>query len=742
MLSVVAIAALIVTAWFAGEGTIRILFERLNAGQEMPPMWLMAPKVAGEYLLFWAVMLMLIVLTITKVSPRPRPWSRVLVVGILSVLTVRYLVWRSLSTLNLSDPLNGVFSLGLFFLELLMLGGGILQLVLLLRVKDRRAEADRASAMVRDWLGQSPGLVLPNLKDRPLAPSVDVLIPTYNEPPFILRRTIIGCQALDYEPKTIYLLDDQQRLDVRALAAELGCHYIARSDNRHAKAGNLNHALSYTNSELIVVFDADFIPTKNFLTRTVGFFQDPQVGLVQTPQTFYNADPIARNLGLEHILTPEEEVFYRQIQPLRDAVGGVICAGTSFVVRRSALVESGCFFTGALSEDYYTGIRLAAKGYHLVYLNEKLSAGLAAENISAQALQRLRWARGTLQAFFVSANPLTIRGLRPMQRLAHLEGIWHWFTSLSRVGFLLIPLAYSFLGVIPVRATTTDVLYYFLPYYLVQLTTFSWLNHRSRSAFLSDLYTLVLAFPLALTVIQVMLNPFGQEFRVTPKGTVSDRFQFNWQLALPLIIVFIATAVSLWTNLGHSVVFSMAQPTMTPDAVEQMKGISLGWVWSAYNLLVLAIALLILIDAPRPHSDEWFDLQRPVRLKVGETLFWGFTTKISEGGAEVALTQKNALTMSDAVQLDLLDDHLSLQGQIIHTGFENEFPTVQIRFDSLPLDQERRFIELLFCRPGQWRSRCSPGELQSLWLLVQILLKPRVIFDRSTQIRTISVAQV
>ena len=118
-----------------------------------------------------------------------------------------------------------------------------------------------------------------------------------DEPVFILRRPIIGCQAIDYADKKIYLLDDTRRPEMKQLASELDCHYVTRSDNYYAKAGNLNHTLPLTNSELIVVFDADFVPTKNFLTRTVGFFQDEEVALVQTPQSFYNIDPIARNLG-------------------------------------------------------------------------------------------------------------------------------------------------------------------------------------------------------------------------------------------------------------------------------------------------------------------------------------------------------------------------------------------------------------------------------------------------------------
>jgi cellulose synthase (UDP-forming) len=533
---------------------------------------------------------------------------------------------------------------------------------------------------------------------------------------------------------------------MKQLALELGCEYMTRPDNLYAKAGNLNHCIPQINGELIVIFDADFVPTKNFLIRTVGFFQDEKIALVQTPQSFYNIDPIARNLGLENVLTPEEEVFYRQIQPIRDAANSVVCSGTSFVVRRSALEAVGGFVTDSVSEDYFTGIRISAIGYRLVYLDEKLSAGLAAENITAHALQRLRWGRGTLQAFFIKANPLTIPGLRPLQRLGHLEGLLHWFTSISRGGFLIVPLAYSFLGVIPLKAAPTELLYFFLPYYVVQLTVFSWLNQRSRSALLSDIYTLVLTLPLAMTVIQVMLNPFSKEFNVTPKGTRSERFYFNWRLAWPLIVLFILTAVSLWWNLGRSVMKGAMAAAMAPEMAEQLKGINLGWIWSVYNLLLIGISLLILLDVPKPDLYEWFDLRRSVRLDVAGQTLWGVTTKISEVGAEVALTQLGLQTLTKGetlpVTLEILEEAVLLQGQITQTGVSGQFPSVQIVFEQITLSQQRTLVEMLFCRPGQWKHQDTPGELQSLWLLLKILLKPRVLFDRQRKVSVVSVSQV
>ncbi len=790
LFGMVMLAAGIGAAWFAREGSIDRLFAQLNWLQESPPLWVSVPMLAMQYLLAPTVILLLVALVVMRVSPEPRLWSRTIVVGILLTLTFRYIAWRSLATLNLADPLNGVFSLGLFLLEMLMLAGGIIQLFLMLRIKDRRREADRHAVAV--------------LEGR-FTPTVEILVPTYNEPVFIVRRTIVGCQAMDYPHKRVYLLDDTRRPEMQALAAALGCEYIARPDNHHAKAGNLNYALSSTpegvprtQGDLIAVFDADFVPTRNFLTRTVGFFQDEQVALVQTPQSFYNPDPIAHNLGLEDILIPEEEVFYRQIQPIRDGAGGVICAGTSFVVRRSALQEVGGFVTDSLSEDYFTGIRLAARGYQLLYLDEKLSAGLAADNMAAHAAQRLRWARGTLQAFFIEANPLTIPGLNPLQRLAHLEGLLSWFTSISRVGYLMVPLAFSFLGVIPLRATLDELLYFFLPYYVVQLTFFSWLNHHSRSALLSDIYSLVLTFPLAMTVIQVMLSPFSKGFNVTPKGTASDRYSFNWNLALPLIVLFVLTAISLWRNLDLCLVNGWSV-TVTPE----LKGLGLGWLWSGYNLVMIGIALLILLDVPKPDPNDWFDLRRTVRMSLlpsidkhanlerqprkdisniatgnwresswttyaNETAktpitahpaaapplltphsslltLWGITTMISEGGAEVALTQAGfpMLRAEDAlpVTLEIMEVGLTLQGMAVRSRVKDEFPTVRVMFEPMNLQQQRCLVEMLYCRPGQWKRRKTPGEWQSLLLLFKILLKPRVLFDRAIAIRAIEVAK-
>jgi cellulose synthase (UDP-forming) len=712
--------AAISLAWFADVGAVTYLFECLNHWQRDAAAWFHAPSDSVGWKL--SLVLLLGVQVITRLCPQPRAWSRFIVITILLVLITRYLLWRSLTTLNLSTPLEGVISLGLFVMEMLIIVSYGVQLFFMLRERDRRHEADRYSVAVE--AGH-------------FVPSVSILIPTFNEPAVVLRRTIIGCQALDYPHKQVYLLDDGNRDGIRQLAADLGCHYMVRPDNRHAKAGNLNYAIAHTESELIVVFDADFVPTRNFLTRTVGFFQNPQIGMVQTHQYFYNADPPARNLGLEKELTHEVEIFSRHYQLVRDGANSALCYGSSFVVRRSALEAVGGFVTNTLSEDYFTGIRIAAQGQQVIYLDENLSAGLVPENMPAHIAQRQRWARGTLQAFFIQSSPMTISGLTLRQRIAHLEGILQWFNSLCRAGFLLVPIATVLLGIMPVVATIPDWAFFFLPLYLTQFSTFAWLNHRSRAALVSDIYSVIQCFPLSVTVIQTLICPFSKGFQVTPKGTVTTKTVFHWQLASPLILLWILTlACFVW----EAYILTMHPEYFHPEMTQYWK---FGLIWCFYNLLVLGISILCFIDIPKPDAYEWFEQQRAVQVQMGRQVISGLTRRISEAGAEVMLTRPDGLlvqtdwapnggamlakTRKSPVKLHLPVEQLTLQATVAHLDLNAEQPIMTLMFEPLNLMQQRQLIELLFCNPGQWQRQPAPGELRMLWLLCRSLLRPRTL---------------
>lgn len=687
----------IAASWFLGNSHVTELFVQLHLVQSNPPQWLMPPQLSNKYyLLVPTIALFLAAQIVMKLSSEPQVWSRRLVGSVFLALFIRYFLWRSLSTLNFSNPLDGVFSVALFAMELLAMGGGAFQMLLLFTVKERDREADKYSIAVRE---------------KRYSPTVDIFIPTYNEPDFIVKRTIMGCQAINYDKKKVYVLDETKRHSIKLLAAELGCHYITRTDNSHAKAGNLNNALKQTSGDLVVVFDADFVPTKNFLERTVGFFQQDKIALVQTPQSFYNSDPIARNLGLDGILTSEEEVFYRYLQPMKDGAGSVVCAGTSFVARRSALREIGYFATDSVSEDYFTGIRLSAKGYELAYIDEKLSAGLAAESIGAHIDQRLRWVRGTLQAFFIKSNPLTIKGLNFWQRLGHLEGLLHWFTCLPRVFFLLAPVICIFAQLTPVLATLPEIIYIFVPYYALLLTIFAWLNKRSRSILLSDVYSIIQAIPVSLTVIKVMFNPFSKGFKVTPKGLARDKFNYNWSLALPMTILLAATLIA----------FSFSLLSF------QQAGFNLGLCWSAYNLLTISVAMMTLLDLPKASLYEWYQTKKEVNLYSDRQVYQGTTQRISEEGVEILLDP--SVDLSTNVMVELIPEVLILDGKVTRSHAQNGDLRTIIKFQKVSIEQQRELVEMLYCTPGQWQKRNTPNELQSIFILFKLLLRPLIFFN-------------
>ena len=417
-------------------------------------------------------------------------------------------------------------------------------------------------------------------------------------------------------------------------------------------------------------------------------------------------------MGLEDVLTAEEEVFYRQLQPIKDGAGSLVCAGTSFVVRREALQKIGNFSTDSISEDYFTGIRLAAEGYKLVYLGEKLSAGLAAESISAHIAQRLRWSRGTLQAFFIKSNPLTIPGLTLWQRLGHLEGLLHWFSCIPRLFFLLVPLICIFGGLTPILATPTEALYMFVPYYTMQLTCFAWLNGRSRSALLADLYSLVQAFPVAISTIGVMIAPFSRGFKVTPKGQAKNKFRYEWSLAIPLIVLLVATAISFYVGLAN-----------TPQNT-----INIGLWWSVYNLLTVSVALLTLLDIPQPSFYEWFVLNRQIEIASGDRIYRGVTQKISEEGMEVVLDSTEDLNTE--ITVEIIGENLTLSGYVTRSYIEDTGYRAIVKFANLSLPQHRQLVDLLYCRPGRWQRREAPGELQSIWILFRTMFRPLLFLNR------------
>lgn len=251
--------------------------------------------------------------------------------------------------------------------------------------------------------------------------SIDVFVPTYDEPVEVVHATLTGCNALT-QPHATYLLDDGRRPEMRRLAEHMDVGYLTRPDNEHAKAGNINAALPRTDGELIAMLDADHVPLPDFLDATVGYFDDADIALVQTPHDFYNRDSMQHTKETRH----EQTLFYDVIAPGKDRHNSAFWCGSATVIRRSALEEVGGVQTATIAEDFHITLAMQSRGWRTRYHHETLVQGLAPHDLAGFLLQRDRWARGNLRVFRTPENPLTCPGLHIKQRVSYTASLLNY----------------------------------------------------------------------------------------------------------------------------------------------------------------------------------------------------------------------------------------------------------------------------------------------------------------------------
>lgn len=299
-------------------------------------------------------------------------------------------------------------------------------------------------------------------------PSVDVFVCTYDEERAILLPTLISALALEGEHR-VYLLDDGRREEVARLAHELGVEYVIRPDNRHAKAGNINHALGITSGELILILDADHVVMSDMLTDLVGFFDDPRVCLVQTPHEFANTDSIQHYSADRH----EQSLFFRVLMPSKDEMGAAFWCGSAAILRRKALEDVGGVAVETIAEDYHTSIKMIARGWKTRYVNHTYVLGMAPGDLQSYLIQRDRWARGNLSVLRSRENPIIARGLTFKQRLAFSESLFAYGSGPMRVLILLVLVGTLWSGQIPISASLSVLALIWLPSFLLSELAFS-----------------------------------------------------------------------------------------------------------------------------------------------------------------------------------------------------------------------------------------------------------------------------
>lgn len=488
--------------------------------------------------------------------------GKAILLSLVLFANIIYLIWRICATLPHGEGwLSFLFALGLLAAELL----GLFELCVTL------------DGIHHQYVPPLPA-VSPDA-----FPAVDVFIATYNEDAALLRKTVEGCKAMEYpDPQKvqIYLCDDGNRPAIQALAASLGVHYLARSGNHGAKAGNLNHAMCHSTAPLIATFDADMIPTPQFLLQTVPYFcTGERLGFLQTPQSFHNPDLFQQNFRAQRRIPNEQDYFYRKVQPTKNHGNTVIYGGSNTLISRAALSDVGGFYEDSITEDFATGILIQSKGYQCYAIPTVLAAGLSPTDLKSLFAQRERWARGCIQ----TVQQLNIRkqkGLTLRQKISYYSAISYWYSCVKRLFYIAAPIAFAVFGVKVVDCTLREVLCIFLPTYLLTNLVLVRSSGQLRATRWTNIYETIF-FPHLLGA--VLLESMGRRkggFSVTDKSGVPLQDTAYARRKARVFWVYIVLSL---IGIANVVIYSGGYQSFNFVVV-------LGWL--VVNLLYLIMALL------------------------------------------------------------------------------------------------------------------------------------------------------
>ncbi|WP_199100235.1 UDP-forming cellulose synthase catalytic subunit [Dyella sp. ASV21] len=630
--------------------------------------WTTPLPLASQFQLF--ILVCLVMLVARRIPGR---WPTMLMVSLSILMTGRYIWWRATQTLHFATSIEALFGYILFAAEIytwIVLFFGYIQTAWPLNRHPKPLPDDPA-----EW------------------PTVDIYIPTYNEPLSVVSPAVLAAKSMDWprDKLRVYLLDDGSREEFNQFAAEVGVGYLTREEHRFAKAGNINHALGLTSGDYIAIFDCDHIPTRSFLQTTMGeFLADPSCALVQTPHHFFSPDPFERNYDTFLRIPNEGSLFYGLIQDGNDFWNATFFCGSCAVIKRAPLLEVGGIAVETVTEDAHTSLKMHRRGYRSAYLRIVQAAGLATESLSGHIGQRIRWARGMAQIFRID-NPWVGKGLSFFQRICYSNAMLHFFYGFPRLIFLLMPCAYLFFGLHVFSADAMAVMAYVLPYLFVSGLANSRIQGQYRHSFWAEVYESVLAWYTVLPTTVAFINPKKGKFNVTAKGGLIEKEYLDWSTSKPYVWLLGINLLAMVAGIVRIFTTQRDEPAT----------VLMNMVWGLFNVAMLGAAVGVAKEARQVRVAHHVPLSVPAMLILpdGKTLAC-HTENYSTGGLGIVLPDALKFNAGEALGVSL-----SRGDQ------EYYFPAVVARcsgtrlglkFEEWSYEKEAQLIQCTFGRADAW----------------------------------------
>jgi cellulose synthase (UDP-forming) len=680
--------------------------------------------VTGVLELTWPQQIVLGILTVALIIWLDRSSSSYLVTLSLMLVSIfstfRYGYWRIHTTARfLLDPGSVWSVLDGLFIVLLLLAETYAFIILLLGYLQTLWPLRRTPVPLPDRIEQWP--------------AIDLLIPTYNEPLSVVKYTALAAINIDWpaDKLNVYILDDGKREEFRAFAEEAGIGYMTRDDNRYAKAGNINRALTKLNSPYVAIFDCDHVPTRSFMQVTMGWFlRDSKLGMLQTPHHFYSPDPFERNLNQFRQIPNEGELFNGVVQDGNDFWNATFFCGSCAVLRRSALDEIGGIAVETVTEDAHTSLRMQMNGWNTAYINIPQAAGLATERLSGHIKQRIRWARGMIQIMRID-NPLFAKGLSLAQRLCYINAMTHFLYALPRLIFLTAPLIYLVFHRVNIPGYWAAILAYALPHLVLSIVTNSRIQGQHRHSFWNEIYETVLAPYIFFPTLLALINPKFGRFEVTAKGGVINRRFFDARIAQPFLVMIAINVVGMLCAIPR--LFQLpgagkAWPLNVPAGMyhgNHTGTIVMNLIWATFNLIILIVATSVAWESRQRRQTVRLPMTVPAAVQLANgTLVHGVTVDMSPGGLKVRMERHCTASSGDAIKLTLpvLDASVTLPATLV--GINGN--VIRAQFDPLSLQEEEALAIVLYSRADTWlgwsETRDPDKPLTSLGRILRLAL--------------------
>lgn len=568
-----------------------------------------------------SIILLICTYTISKIQPKYR---KILIISN-SIVSLVYIMWR-ITTLSYYSVLSFILSVALLIAEIM----GLMQFFTFqyLFMKKYQVEIKTLNDFGNNDM-----------------PNVDILICTYNEGVNLLEKTIAAAKNITYPvgKMKIYVCDDGRRNEVKALCKDYNVGYITRDSNEGAKAGNINNALTKTTGELFAVLDADMLPKKNFLERTIGYFIDENVAFVQTPQVYYNQDMYQYNLKRK--VPNEQDFFMRDIQDARASINAVLHVGTNAIFRKRCVLEIGGYPTSSITEDMAVGMLLQEKKFRTIFINEVLVLGLSASTFTDLVQQRDRWCRGNIQVIR-EYNPLFRKGLIIGQKIAYFDGVLYWFSSIQKMIYVISPLIYLLFAIIIINTTMDKLILYYVPFILGQLLIFSAISPKTRNIKWAHFYEIAMAPHITFSVIKEIFM-LKIKFNVTPKEQTYEKAHFQARIVMPHIVLAALTILS-WI---------IGTIYLKENKID-LEAYLINIFWSAYNFIGIIIALRVAYQKPMFRVTERVKVNKNNKAEIYKDkskIVKGTIKNISERGIGIYTDNPDYFKINDKVQIKFWD---------------------------------------------------------------------------------------